>query len=243
MKISQHKLYTIVFNESNVPTLRIAMRYMGIPNWYKLRKPQMVHILVSNVCANIIIRLFRVEKSVEESWCPISLIPVSELNDLFVHDGISFSRHSLIEYIKSSYDFSNPITRREITWEDVAGLDSPIVNNIFGDREKLRLNLVRDIQEFSAMEDEFEECLCTLIRIKLLGYNDLSDLVVAQIQFHNIWSRIKTIDINRTICVIRSFMDKVNALPSDKRRRIGMRILKPYYSASCVCQENMNICV
>ena len=240
----QHPLYTTVFNESNVSTLKIAMRCMKINKWYKMRKSEMVSIVVSNVCANIIIRFFRVDKSKidDESWCPISLVPVSKLEDPFIHDGITFSRYSLVEYIRCSYDFSNPITRKNINREDTIRLNSQSINFIFEDRERLRLKLVQDIQEFSAMEDELEECLDIIIDIKSFRSTDnLSTLIRVQVQFHRIWSRIKIIDINRTICVIKSLSDKVNDLYkyNERRRNIGIALLKTYLSASYVCLEDV----
>ena len=237
----QHRLYTTVFNESNVLTLRTAMRYMKVRNWYNMRKPEMVSVIVANVCANIITRLFRIKKFTEESWCPISLIPVSELKDPFVHDGITFSKYSLVEYIRHSYDFSNPITRKDITREDTIRLNSPSINMIFEDRESLRSKLVEDIYEFSAMEDELEECLDIIIDIKAFrSTGDLSNLIRVQIQFHRIWSRIKTIDIHRTICVMKSLLDKIKEIYryNERRKRIGVKLLKTYLSASYVCLED-----
>ena len=84
--ITKHNLYGILFNSCNVNVLRQVCRMKGMEKWYKSKKRELVSFIVINHCAIIITRFFYKQTKKDDRWCPISLTPVNEITDPFVHD-------------------------------------------------------------------------------------------------------------------------------------------------------------
>ena len=93
---TNHHLYGILFNSCNVNVLRQVCRFKGMKKWYKPKKRELVSFIVLNHCAIVITKFFYNKNKKDDRWCPISLTPVNEITDPFVHDNVVFSRQSLI---------------------------------------------------------------------------------------------------------------------------------------------------
>ena len=188
-----------------------------------------------------------IEEYVEK--CPISLMPISEIeeSDLFTHDNIQFSKEYLIGYFKSSYDFRNPITKREFKKEDILRLKSDEMLNIFEHKDDLRDRMVSDIQDFAFYENDIEVYFYNLILTESVTLGRIIDdeeyLQITGL-FHHTWLNMVRLDIHRTECVLRGLCDKMfewfHLSSNRNRRRIatGEIILRRYTRSTGIYAQN-----
>ena len=227
---TNHHLYGVLFDSCNVNVLRQICRSKGMKKWYKPKKKELVSFIVLNHCAIVITRLLHRKTKKDDRWCPISLTPIYEIKDPFVHDNVVFSRQSLIDYFKHSVNFTNPGTTSDFTYDDINRLNCEEINKLFQDRIELRNKIVDDVYTFSYFEDDLEETLYKIIDAR--RYRCTMSLREARIKFHGLWIRMVELDKNRTICVLRAIMSKCHTIY--RRSFIGLNysltILSKYIS-------------
>ena len=256
-RIKKHVLYNDIFNSCRVCDLRIIvkMKKNTIPNgFHKMKKSDLVCFIVSNSCAFTITRFVRNCRSkyvptltdVEgERRCPISLINISELeeDDKFTHDNITFSKSYIIDFFKSNYDFTNPITRNEIGRDQIIEIDCEELLVLYDDRISLREQRVTDINDFAFHENEIEYYFYKLILLESNTYTSDEDSDYIQISglFHQTWRNMAMSDKNRTVCVLKSLRDKLDGWFYDltkssvrKKLHAGRSILDRYDMATSI---------
>lgn len=256
-------LYNQIMNSCTVKDLKIILKHRlsYLPkNFYKLKKKHLVYTATLNQYVTIIIRFFKfcLKKKLQNNKmeieyvekCPISLIPISEIeeSDLFTHDNIQFSKEYLIGYFKSSYDFTNPITKRELKKEDILRLKSDEISKIFEDKDDLRDRMVTDIQDFSFYENDIEAYFYNLVlteSVTLGRIVDDEEYLQITALFHHTWLNMVRLDIHRTECVLRGLYDKMfewfNLSYSNRNRvRIaaGEIILRRYTRSTGIYAQN-----
>ena len=234
-RLKRHNLYGKLFNECNVNTLRYICRRNGTKRWYNLKKHELICSIIVNYCALVITRLFRKKEIYEDRWCPISLIPVCDISDPYIHDNVVFSRQYIIDYFKHSVNFINPSTTRELEFNDIKRLNCPQLEEVFKNRVNLRDKIVQDLYTFSYLEDELEETLHIIVDLNIRRNNRNPHVFrEARIKFHKIWLNLIEIDKNRTACIIRSLMHKCQHIYKFSAMGINssMNILAKYLSES-----------
>lgn len=235
-----HPLYEIIFKNCSVKKLREVVRALSVSKWYSLKKTALTAVVVSSVCANRIVRFCRKKrtansKTEDEGWCPISLTPISEIKDPFIHDDVCFEKQYLIDYFSNSYNFVNPGTMKEFNITEIKELGNKEIEKLFKDRLFLRERTVSDIYTFSFLEDELENTLHVLIELRTRRYNKDPELCRdARLKFHRIWIRLLEIDKNRTVCVMRGLKCRSETFYSYVPRRLSvcMSILDKYLMES-----------
>lgn len=209
-----------------VAVLRTMVRDTGYAKWYTYRKSALVSTIVLHRSVNTIVRLFRrcttegrervlAEKRLDGSVCPISLIPVSDLKEVFVHNGTVFSREDIIEYFRSSMNFSNPITRNDIHAHEVARIGDRKIARLFRHRRYLRNEEINKIQHFAYLEEYLENVLVHLIRQYHHRYTELFT-ETAEV-FRDTWVNMRDTDRNRTLCVLKSLFQTASLYGSAPR--------------------------
>lgn len=219
-KSRSHKDFTEIFRTNNVVDLKERVRKTGNKDWYLLRKNNLVSSCIVHDCSVRITQFFRgiVEAKLDrflkhqesDSVCPISLNPISELRSPYVHDGNVFSRDDLVQYFLASFNFCNPITRKELKLGDVKRLGSEELVRVYGNRESLRKESVDNINHFAFLEMEFEELFLSMVSL----YHErwASEYITYYKSFHETWSQMMAIDKNRTMCTVKSLHLKSSAL-------------------------------
>ncbi len=222
-----HLEYKSIFTGNNVVDLRDRARVYGQKGWYCMKKPNLVSVIVVNKSATTISNFFRgivqtlrksvISRSVEsDDVCPITLTPVSELLHPYVHDGIVFSRDDLVLFFLKSYNFTNPMTRKEFTNVDIKRFGSPKLCDLFYDREYLRKDAIYDIHQFSFLESQFEILVKHMVALYHHQDDQEYEEVVASIE--NMWKEMMLIDINRTLCVIKSTRSVLNDISGRRKK-------------------------
>jgi len=216
-KAKSHYLYDYMHHVYTVADLKSLVRGYGQKGWYNMKKQNLVVTVVINMAAASIVYFFRqiVNKarnkvissaaSSPEDVCPISLTPVSELVYPYVHDRVVFSREHLVSFFMSSYNFTNPITRREFTRREIRRFGSPTLCTVFDNRHSLRADAIYEIQHFAFLETEMENYLKRMMYILDHGDQDLfNELGMA---LDNTFDEMIHIDRNRTRCILKSMFD------------------------------------
>jgi len=218
-KSKKHYMYTSMFSENTVVDLKEMVRGYGQKGWYNLKKNNLVVVVILNMCSSTIAHFFREivvrlrVKAIKtaamavDTVCPISLVPVSELEFPYVHDSIVFSRDDLVTFFMSSYNFTNPITRREFTGIEIRRFGSPTLYNVFLNRVHLRIEAVYGIQHFSFLEVELENCIKRMISLYGLQEQEHELFDSISVMLENTWSEMLRLDRNRTVCVLKSMFD------------------------------------
>jgi len=203
-----HSLHEKLLYTCNVSTLRDICRFQKTKNWYKLKKAEIVSTIVLNHCSLIITRFFKtyVLKKEDGRWCPISLTPIKEITDPYLHDNVVFSRESLISYFKHSVNFINPSTTGDFTEDDILRLGCKEIHRLYLDRLNLRQNLVEGVIMYNFLEEDLEETLHIIVSLRR-NTNDPFPYREARIKFHTIWLKLISLDKNRTVCVIKSIIN------------------------------------
>lgn len=259
-RVKKHISYNDIFNSCRVCDLRflIKMKTNRIPNgFHKMKKAELVCFLVSNSCAFTITRFVRqcgdkqrqklpvLTGTMGDDRCPISLINISELteDDKFTHDNIIFSKSSILNFFKSNYDFTNPITRNEIKRDKIIEIGCEDLLIIYDDRISLREQRVTDINDFAFHENEIEYYFYKLILLESNTYtsDDDSDYIQISQFFHQTWRNMAISDKNRTVCVLKSLRDKLDGWFYDltrpsmrKKLNAGKSILSRYDLATSI---------
>lgn len=218
-KSKMHPGYFSLYSRNTVPVFRKKVRDIGNRKWYSLRKSNLACVVMIHECAMTISRFFRrivaskrrklVEsKKKDGSRCPITLTPVSEINSVFVHDGIVFSKKELVEYMEVTIDFCNPITRKVVECFEIQRLGSSSLLDKYKNRVFLRDKEIDAIRDFSFWETELDNIMIRLTR--MCHRQSSSDFYENHIAFHNTWLEMKRNDRNRTVCVVKSLKQSAN---------------------------------
>jgi len=216
-KAKSHYLYDYIHHVNTVAELRDIVRGYGMKGWYNMKKQNLVVTVIINISAASIVHFFRqivnnvrkkvIKEAIEspEDVCPISLVPVSQIVYPYVHDRVVFSREDLVSFFMSSYNFTNPITRREFTNREIRRFGSPTLCTVFQNRASLRADAIYEIQHFAFLETELENYLKRMIYILDHGDQDLfNELGLA---LDNTYDEMILLDRNRTKCVLKSMFD------------------------------------
>jgi len=237
----KHYMYNFMFSQNTVVDLREMVRGYGQKGWYNLKKHNLVVVVVLNMCSSTISHFFRnivkiarkraIDEAVRsaDTVCPISLVPVSELLFPYVHDKIVFSRDDLVTFFMSSYNFTNPITRREFTETEILRFGSPTLLDVFTNRVHLRIDAVYEIQHFSFLEVELENCIKRMVSMYHYHEQDLFDQI--SVMLENTWKEMLELDKNRTLCVLKSMFDFIN-LYTVRRKKWASVIVNDLISRS-----------
>jgi len=231
-KSKLHPEYNEIYSKNTVPVLREMTRKIGNKKWYSLRKANLVCVVLIHRSACIICKFL---KSVSQkkrdfilktsrndgSKCPITLDLISEISDkdIFVHDGVVFSKDHLAEYVMVSIDFSNPITRNMMNYFDIERLSLPNFPELldkYEDRVYLRYREVEAIRDFSFWETELDNLFLCLGHLYYeQGTQSFRD---TREKFHNTWEEMKRIDRNRTLIVVTSLKQSASRFRGRTRR-------------------------
>jgi len=242
-KSKLHPEYHYIYSKYKVPVLREIVRNTGNKKWYSLRKPNLVCFIIVNRSSSMITRFFQricnkkidsiVEESIKDgSTCPITLEPVSEIRNKFVHNGIVFSGDELVKYMLVSVDFCNPITRKMMSLTDIKRLCSccfvgPSLLEKYNNRVVLRNREVESIMDFSFWETELDNILISLGRLfydqGTEAFNDCHR------KFHNMWIEMNRLDHNRTLIVLMSLKQSANRFRGRPRQWINV-FIDSYYN-------------
>ena len=242
-KTKLHPGYYETYSSHTVPILREMVRKIGNKKWYSLRKPNLVSVLMMYRSACIIENFFKMvlqkhrdsvlETNIKDgSKCPITLDLVSEIdkNNIFVHDGVAFSKKELYEYIMISVDFCNPITRKMMSYFDIERLSLLSDNLNILDKYKNRIYLrkieVESIRDFSFWEIELDNLLIRLARLYYdQGTEAFND---AYLKFHNTWVEMRRICRNRTLVILMSLKQRADSFRGRPRKWANL-FLESYY--------------
>lgn len=240
-KSKMHRSYKKIFGENTVVALRIKARLVGESKWYSLRKPHLVSAIVTHESALVITEFFRqivhkkmlelIKTAVENgSRCPVSLSPISDMksDDIFVHNGLVFCKSAVLDYVKISVDFTNPITRTALHLHDVKRLESQEALKIYEDRTNLRRSKVKSINQFAFLELELDNVFRILMQNCFFKGNYFEHNYAA---FKRMWKEMKSIDKNRTICVLKS-LEQCARSYSGESQNWGLTFLEKYLTRS-----------
>lgn len=232
----KHPRYSELISNYQVVDLRTRVRSIGGKKWYGLKKAELVTYIVVHEAAVVIANLFKkfINRSKFQTYqssvrqgarCPISLTPVSEIEfqNAFVHEKTVFSKDVIIEYVKQSNDFLNPITRTPIYLHDVKKLGCPVVLHKYQNRVVLRKEEVGAINHLYFLEGELEAAMCALLT-HVYHYSNREDFERTMISFEQTWRAMKRIDHNRTVCVLKSLRQYAERFP-EKPREWGQSFL------------------
>jgi len=227
-KCKRHYMYSFMFSDNTVVDLKEMVRGYGQKGWYNLKKHNLVVVVVLNMCSSTISHFFHSiiirsrERAIEtatkstDTVCPISLVPVSELSFPYVHDNIVFSRDDLVSFFMSSYNFTNPITRREFTATEIRRFGSPTLYEVFLDRVNLRIDAVYEIQHFAFLEVELENCVKRMA--SMFSFQEQQLFEEVSVILENTWREMLRIDRHRTLCVLKSMFDFINMYTGRRRK-------------------------
>lgn len=213
-KSKMHPKYRKFFAENTVTVLREKARSTGTTKWYSLRKGNLVSAIVIHDSAVAVTNVFREivnrkrklvvdSKKKDGSKCPISLTPISELkpDDVFVHDGVVFSADAILDYVETSVDFLNPITRTAMHLHDIERLGCESALDKYRNRHSLRTKKVLSIRQFAFLELELDNILTSLIL--QYYFQDTPFYEQSLRAFRKTWQEMKETDQSRTVCVLK----------------------------------------
>lgn len=239
-KSKMHPKYRKVFSENTVKDLRLKARSAGAKRWYCLRKGSLVSAIVVHDSAIVVTNFFReiVNKKRQRllkahtgdgSTCPISLSPISDLrpDDVFIHEGVVFSRYAILDYLHATADFRNPTTRTRMHAHDIERLRCKDTLHKYLHRVTLRMMIINSIQQFSFLETELEHILMSLVQ--QYYFQDTPIFQDSLVAFSQTWREMKFTDRNRTICVLKSLnqvTDKFRTGPRSWGRAFVEKYLK-----------------
>eukprot|EP00903_Cladosiphon_okamuranus_P017777 g16363.t1 len=219
-RCKQHRLYDQHMG-MKVTHLRPEVRSRGYRQWYCLKKGMLASILVMDESVRIIARALRkvlqkknrsfVQQKMSEgrdNKCPICLTPLEEFEaeNLVVHDNMVFCKQDMISHMSTGYNFTNPITRRDISRDFVARLGCKKLLEIYGRRRALRRSVVDASTHFFFMENDiiygYKELLAT---VGLSGTPMFHDHVFTQLYmaFQLNIQQMACTDKMRTVCVLK----------------------------------------
>ena len=214
----KHRNFQKLMNEKNVFELKVTSRKMGNKKWYSMRKKALassivvynsvkkIHDFLMNIGEKK--RKIFIQTREESECCPITLVKVSVLQDPYVHDGIVYSQKSLEEFFKSSFDFTNPITRRKFTRANIKRFGSLDLLETFDNKEELRQKHVQNTNHFSFLEMDIEDIMVTMLELHDRRASQEFDEYVQG--FENTFERMKNMDKTRTLCTLEALLDKAD---------------------------------
>lgn len=213
-KSKMHPKYHKFFSENTVTVLRQKARSAGATKWYSLRKSNLVSAIVIHGSAVTVTSLFRGmmnrkralvldSKKKDGSKCPISLTPISDLssNDVFIHDGVVFSRDAILDYVEASVDFLNPITRTSFQFHDIKRLGCEGALDKYRNRVSLRTKKVHSIRQFAFLEIELDNIFTSLMQQYYFKETPFYDHSL--VAFRRTWKEMRATDHSRTVCVLK----------------------------------------
>jgi len=163
------------------------------------------------------------------SKCPISLTPISGLNsdDVFIHDGVVFSRDAILDYVEASVDFLNPITRKSFQFHDIQRLRCQGALDKYRNRVSLRIEKINSIRQFAFLEIELDNIFTSLIQ--QYYFKDTPFYDHSLVAFRRTWKEMKATDHSRTVCVMKCLeqsADRFNGRPRLWGRSLVARYLE-----------------
>lgn len=247
-KTKLHPSYSDTYAHHTVPVLREMVRKIGNKKWYSLRKPNLVSVVMVYRSACVIEIFFKtvlqkhrdsvLETNIRDgSKCPMTLDLISDIDrsNIFVHDGVTFSKKELYEYMMVSVDFCNPITRKMMSYFDIErlSLQNPVMvpGNLnildkYNNRIYLRGLEVESIRDFSFWEIELDNLLIRLARLYYdQGTEEFND---AYLKFHNTWTEMRRICRNRTLVILISLKQRADSFRGRPRKWANL-FLESYY--------------
>ena len=245
-KTKLHPEYYDTYARHTVPILREMVRKIGNKKWYSLRKPNLVSVVMVYKSACIIEKFFKMvlqkhRDSVLEtnimdgSRCPMTLDLIRDINrvNIFVHDGVAFSKKELFEYMIISVDFCNPITRKMMSYFDIVrlSLQNPSGDLNILDKYNNRIHLrnleLESIRDFSFWEIELDNLLIRLARLYYdQGTEAFND---AYLKFHNTWMEMRRICRNRTLVILMSLKQRADGFRGRPRKWANL-FIESYYA-------------
>ncbi len=219
MSRSRHNSkYNEIMDNNTVDQLRNILRGYGYKKWYCLKKNGLVSLLVVDYCTRKIVSFFKrvmsykhdvkIKKSIcENDSCPICMSSIDSFNrnDLFVHDNVVFCRDDIIRFIKSEYNFTNPITRSQIHFHRVKDLRDIGLVDSYLQKDSLRRNAVDSSMHFFYLENDIFYELMDLLRATESNRVDI--FRETYIQFDAMIKQMYELDRCRTLCVLKGLFD------------------------------------
>ena len=159
--------------------------------------------------------------------CPISLEPVRGRGiGSFQHDGVVFSRQALVAYIKSSCNFKNAVTRREMTRTDVVRLKDKEVLRMYAEKTNRQAEMQRDINLFFFLENNVQDMLQRELENFNFFGNDSTPC-----PFVDACTVMTKLDAKRASCVHKSLQTFITKHLAEFDRFFARRLLKRAFPA------------
>lgn len=220
VRCSEHRLYDRHM-AMKVNRLRPEVRSRGYRKWYCLKKSVLVCVVIMDESVRIIVKALRkvlqrkreqlIKRKLSagrENKCPICLTPLEDfaLTDLFVHDGIVFCKQDMISHMSTGYNFTNPITRKDISRDVVARLGCHTLLENYGRRKALRRSVVDSSTHFFFMENDILEGYRELLAVVgMSGTQMFHEQLFRQLyrSFEYQLRQMSGSDKMRTVCVLK----------------------------------------
>ena len=207
-------LYSTEFSTHTVKSARPIARRIGTKNWYSMKKPSLVSLIVLEEMARRIQRFVRTkgqnvrDRGLEKEFCPITMAPMSSISrrDRFFHSNSWFDRNKLVEFIRMSCDFVHPVTRVEFTREDIKRLDRSLLF-LYDKKEETRSSIVSQIETIQCLENELEEIFREMIDMACVTptRNEFNIIMTySEFKFEECFKDLARIDRGRCIVVLKS---------------------------------------
>lgn len=220
VRCKQHRLYDRHMG-MKVHTLRPEVRRRGYKKWYCLKKDMLVRVLIMDESVRIIVKALRkvIQRRGEqlirrklaggrENKCSICLTPLEDfaVADLFVHDGIVFCKQDIISHMSTGYNFTNPITRKDISRDVVARLGCHNLLESYGRRKTLRRSVVESSTHYFFMENDIVHGYRELLAVVgVSGTQMFHEQIFRQLyrSFEYQLREMSHSDKMRTVCVLK----------------------------------------
>jgi hypothetical protein len=156
--------------------------------------------------------------------CPISLDRFSSRDSVrstFVLDKIAFKTDSITEYVATTGDFVNPVTRVPMKREDVHRLQRQSrtrLVDMFDQRSEMGKQRQDDANMSQYLENEMSQTMENIIGISDLPYRIFCDFKDdEELRFEEIFQDMLKMDRSRTLAAVKSLKDVINGDPRRPR--------------------------
>lgn len=227
MRCKKHRLYDLHMS-MKVQRLRPEVRRRRYRKWYCLKKDMLVRALIMDESVRIIVQALRrvlerkrdifIEQKLAggtENKCPICLMPLEGFDraDLFVHDNIVFCKQDMITHISTGCNFTNPITRKELSRDAVARLVCPALLENYGRHRGLRRNVVDSSTHFFMENDIVEGYRELLAVVDVSGTRMFHEQLFRQLylSFEYKLRQMSGSEKMRTVCVLKGLEGRPSA--------------------------------
>ena len=221
VRCKQHRLYDRYMG-MQVHRLRPEVRSRGYRKWYCLKKGALVCVLILDHSVRIIARALRkmlqrkreqlIKSKVSggrENKCAICLTPLEDfaLADLFVHDCIVFCKQDIVSHMSTGYNFTNPITRKDISRDVVARLGCNTLLQNYGRRKALRKSVVDSSTHFFFMENDIVDGYRELLAVVGVSGTEMFHEHMFRHLYRSFEYQLQEMSISdkmRTVCVLKA---------------------------------------